>query len=1636
MDLERDILNTARAKSLLKLNSLDLSSSDVLPKDFCESIMEVEAEPLPGKGKKFLFKAIINNSVVNVIIDTGSSTTLIRKSLVIDLNLKHYTSRLPVNFLGMFGSKLVPDAMIASIILKIGEKEIAMPAYIMDALPFGTDLLIGTDQLGISLGISISLNNIFSISFFDSSNSIQSFMIGSDKELLPLGNIKAASKGSLISERPSIETLSEQVDRSEVFTLEEEANSVDLQVTEGVFSLKEDRSVFINQDPKGGDYALMSIKLELENISSAIGVLKDELSKLPSLKDIIPDGKFSRSRNAEVLSFNSKRNVLERDFRLLIDALGRELRRLKNKFHSKRQRLARGVQRNERKRKRRVVTEEVKTIQRADIIPDVNELKSFPLSDLPKGHISPIDLIEIIIDNGLYSKNMHPEAVMVEIEKKLAPCLINPLPDDYREEIINIVQLASKKIDEVEPDTADWMNEIKRRDTLVYHHLLADESLKLNEVLSRYSSSVLIGSTDDLFMGRATVRGKPIEYPIELVPGGLEILKKKKKKAYPNKRPLWNLMKNTVLEMQRSGVGFLNQLSFASQFASPVFFVKNKAKYRLVCDYKDLNAVTTDDIYPLPHMDFIFENLGNANGKGGQPTYFSILDLKSGYWQIPLAEAAQKLAAILLPFGVFRFICLPFGLKNAPAFFQRFMDEVLKEGLGNYVFVYIDDIVIFSDTFNNHIEHLNLVLSFLKESNLKAGLEKCHFCLSQLRVLGKIVSAEGISTDPELIRSMVEYPSPGNDVGNVAKKKLKRFLAMLSYYRSHVQDFGPHTSLLSELLKDDYLWNVNSWSDKHEAAFRFLKQKMIEAPILAFPNMSKDFYLQSDASKVGAGAVLFQLGDLNKRCVVSYASWLFSDTQRRYNTTERELLGLILAVRKWKPFFHHTKFYAETDHEPLVGYLKLSDPYGKIARWAAELAQFSFQIKYIKGETNIPSDALSRIGEEVDIFESIFSLSTEKGDGNIKEQRMSKVLAKAFTREEVEIYTCVESDLDENIFTNSLCFSMPNEEEWVAAQMADDYFSPYYFWLRDGTLPTDDNEAKVLVNNSKFYRLDSFSILVYNSEGGVGLMRRCVPKKFRKLILSECHDSLSSGGHLGRDKTKDKVRERYYFPRMDQFIDLWIKTCPVCLATKRKHPTNLVVPLGSINATHTWDLVSIDLWDAGVLSGRGHKYVLTVIDVFSRFAFAIPIKNKKAITIAGKLHKHIFAYFGDPKRLHSDNGAEFCNTILDAICKFKGIEKSHTTAYHPQGNAVAERIHQFFRNALAAFISRDQRDWDLFLPSLIHVYLDTIHTSLGGFTPAQIMFGRKLANHIGKSLGEEQVDKTVRVVDFVVKLQLALDRAYKIVLDIAKEKQFLNIKPSLGKKILSYNEGDKVGLLVESLPAGVKSRKLYPRYAGPFTVQKALHGGKVLYLVDVHGKARKVPVSINNVKPWPDRQALLEQFEKYEVMRRKVLPSNISDIQSFIPKVTISSPEEPVPLENDISEYSEEELPDMEIDENIPPVPIGPLVIDLPKQPITPLNAPLDLDYERYFDEDYDVMGNPINHDLSFIKEEALIKFNALTNSMHYIQEIPTFRYRLCKKPAKNTLNYINHNIYFIHCNNFQSMNYNCTKISARNEAL
>ena len=317
-----------------------------------------------------------------------------------------------------------------------------------------------------------------------------------------------------------------------------------------------------------------------------------------------------------------------------------------------------------------------------------------------------------------------------------------------------------------------------------------------------------------------------------------------------------------------------------------------------------------------------------------------------------------------------------------------------------------------------------------------------------------------------------------------------------------------------------------------------------------------------------------------------------------------------------------------------------------------------------------------------------------------------------------------------------------------------------------------------------------------------------------------------------------------------------------------------------------------------------------------------------------------------------------------------------------------------------------------------------MHTSLGGFSPSQIMFARKLGNP-RQSL-ETEVAPETSIQGYALKMQLALDRAQEIVQKIMAEKTFDNIKPSIGKKTLSYNVGDKVGLKVESLPAGVKSTKLFPRYSGPFTVVKASHEGKVLLLADTNGKERKVPTSILNVKPWPDRQTLLEQYENFEILKRNSKTSETKKSETPLENMVVdgskvasdksgqdfgegellSAPEEQVIITpSDITEKPNEIIITPEI------ITTPEIIIDVPlEKPVAP--KPSSIDRRLEFDEeDYDVMGNPI-YDADFVKSKVLTKVDSLSHSMYYIEEIEHFRSRNFINPTKTKLQCLNLDVY------------------------
>jgi len=979
----------------------------------------------------------------------------------------------------------------------------------------------------------------------------------------------------------------------------------------------------------------------------------------------------------------------------------------------------------------------------------------------------------------------------------------------------------------------------KKRDTFVFWSLNKEESDLIAKFTNKFSDVIL--QKDSKF----TCGQAPFEFDIEFYEGGEEKLSKIKKKVYPLKGPQKDLLKETIPEMEKMGLGTSKPLPGDVLYTNPVFYTKKARtdKLRLCVDTTDLNKYTKDIEYPIPIIDEIIVAL-----KGKK--YFSIIDLKQGFNQFPLSMRARKYLNMATQCGIFQFHTLPFGPKNGPKFFQHCMCQIFKEVLGEFVHVYIDDIIVFSDTFEEHMSHLEKVFDILRQNKLVAQIDKCFFCLKQLKYLGKVVSGDGVQTDPDTVSYMVNYPIPKN------VKDVRSFIGLCSHYRNFVTGFALIAEPLIKLTRSNEEWH---WGQDQQKAFEKLKERMVQSPVLAHPDWSKDFYLQTDASKLGAGAILAQKDNNGKFHPIAYSSWLFNPAQRNYTTTERELLAIVLATRKWRSYLYGSSFKVETDHKPLTGKWDWTDPYGKVTRWASELRQFDMSITYVKGKDNEHTDALSRIfceevlagisWEIVDQhidgfdFEVVFNMTTEE-----VEQENHFKPATIIAKEPV-------SDCYETIM--SLSFDpIPDDKSWAEAQKSDDWYKHMIRWIETGDLPIDNVKAKWVLVNSPHFSIDPITgILLRNSLNNSSTqLRRCVPKQWRKLITSICHDSKWVGAHMGRDKTIQRVSERFYFPNLSEYIEAYIAICPSCQCSKHSK-LKPKVPMGTIESDCVWDLVCIDLWKAGITSKVGNKYVLTVVDAYSKYAFAIPISGKKAKFVASALVSQVIADKGPMRRLHSDQGREFCNSIISEMCDLFGIEKTRTTAYHPMGNAFAERIHQFYRSAITSFVNESGDRWDEFLPPLRLAYNTAMHSALA-VSPYFMMYGRE-SNLPGLILDPPvPLDPSMT---YAQRLKYALYKTQELMI----EKRYLSAAKkrlaNLDLVIPKYSPGDRVKMEIPKVKPGA-SRKLKFIWSGPWEISRQGRNPKVYYLKDEYGVELTSPISVARLLPWnsPEDFPILE----------------------------------------------------------------------------------------------------------------------------------------------------------------------------------
>lgn len=403
-----------------------------------------------------------------------------------------------------------------------------------------------------------------------------------------------------------------------------------------------------------------------------------------------------------------------------------------------------------------------------------------------------------------------------------------------------------------------------------------------------------------------------------------------------------------------------------SSWCSPVLIVKKpNGDNRLCLDSRQLNKITKRDTYPLPRVSTIIDNLRDAK-------YLSTIDLKSAFWQIELEESSKEKTAFAVPGrGLFHFKVMPFGLVNASQTQQRLMD-ILFHSNQDKIWTYLDDIVVCSADFEEHLELLRKVMTVLRNANLSINVDKCEFAKSSLKYLGYIIDKDGLRTDPDKVKAIINFPRP------TSFTELKRFIGLASWYRRFVENFSIVAAPLHNLTKGKKHRKL-VWTDEAEKAFLKLKTLLTTAPLVTCPDYSKPFIIQCDASSSGVGAVICQKVD-NAEQPIAYLSRKLNDRESKYSTSERELLSIVHAIEKFRPYIDGTHFTVVTDHSALQWLHKMKDPHGRLARWAMKLQQFSFDIIHRPGKSHIVPDALSRCNNVTTEINTIQILDQHKNN--------------------------------------------------------------------------------------------------------------------------------------------------------------------------------------------------------------------------------------------------------------------------------------------------------------------------------------------------------------------------------------------------------------------------------------------------------------------------------------------------------------------------------------------------------------------------------------------------------------------------------------------------------------------------------
>lgn len=759
--------------------------------------------------------------------------------------------------------------------------------------------------------------------------------------------------------------------------------------------------------------------------------------------------------------------------------------------------------------------------------------------------------------------------------------------------------------------------------------LVTEHDLSTQERQELFEAIRVLPATAEGHLGRTNV----LKHNIELLPGA-------QPRKIPNYR--WSPNVESIIdgEIQRMlNLGVIEECSGPVDFINPLLPVKKaNGKWRICLDSRRLNSCTKRDDFPFPNMLGILQRIQKSK-------YFTAIDLSESYYQVSLDETSKNKTAFRTNKGLYRFGVMPFGLTNAPATMARLMSKVLGHDLEPFVYVYLDDIIIISMSFEHHCQLIKIVARRLQQAGLTINLQKSKFCQKRIRYLGYVLSEHGLSMDASKIQPVLDYAQPQT------VKDVRRLLGLAGFYQKFISNYSEITTPITNLLKKDR--KKFHWTEEANLAFEKLKNSLVSAPILANPDFNLPFVIETDSSDLAIGAVLVQVQE-GERKTIAYFSKKLSSTQKRYSATERECLAVLLSIENFKHFVEGSQFVVQTDAMSLtfLQTMSIESKSPRIARWALKLSKYDIKLQYKKGTENIPADCLSRS-------------------------------------------------------VNQVTVDLPD---------------PYIAGLRSQVEKFPERYSDFKVSDDQVYKYVTNST---TAEDPASKWKRVVPLCDRIKVTQEIHDQ----AHLGYQKTLQKVRERFYWPRMSTDIKRFCSSCEICKESKTPNVNVRPVCGKPKLCSRPWEMISLDFLGPYPRSKKGNVWILVVCDFFSKFVLIQCLRNATAPAVCAFLETNVFTLFGAPSVCISDNAQVFKSGGFQKLLEKYGVSHWNLAIYHPSPNPT-ERVNRVIVTAIRCALHKQtsHRDWDESIHIIAMAIRSSVHNSTG-YSPYFVNFGRNMISH-------------------------------------------------------------------------------------------------------------------------------------------------------------------------------------------------------------------------------------------------------------------------------------------------------------------